>query len=32
VIEKVLEHGGDVEFVDKGVLNDLEHIALIQFY
>jgi hypothetical protein len=32
VIEKVLEHGGDVEFVDEGVLNDLEHIALIQFY
>jgi len=29
-IEKVLEYGGDVEFVDEGVLKD--HIALIQYY
>jgi hypothetical protein len=32
VIEKVLEHGGDVEFVDKDVLRDYGHIALIQYY
>ncbi|HEY6504804.1 MAG TPA: hypothetical protein VIZ28_12565 [Chitinophagaceae bacterium] len=32
VIEKVLEHGGDVEFVDKGMLNEYGHIALIQYY
>jgi hypothetical protein len=32
VIEKVLENGGDVEFVDDDVLNEYEHIALIQFY
>ncbi len=32
VIEKVLEHGGDVEFVDEGMLNDYEHIALVQYY
>lgn len=31
-IEKVLEAGGDVEFVDSGVLKDYEHIALIQYY
>ncbi len=32
VIEKVLENGGDVEFVDEGVLKDYQHIALIQYY
>jgi hypothetical protein len=32
VIEKVLEHGGDVEFVDEDMLNDCGHIALIQYY
>ncbi len=32
VIEKVLENGGDVEFVDKDVLQDYNHIALIKYY
>ena len=32
VIEKVLEQGGDVEFVDKDVLKDYHHIALVQYY
>jgi hypothetical protein len=32
VIEKVLEYGGDVEFVDEGMLGDYQHIALIQYY
>lgn len=32
VIEKVLEQGGDVEFVDKGMLGEFDHIALIQYY
>lgn len=32
VIEKVLENGGDVEFVDEGVLKDFHHIALVQYY
>ncbi|MFZ1785970.1 MAG: hypothetical protein WAU23_12270 [Ferruginibacter sp.] len=32
VIEKVLENGGDVEFVDEGLLAGYHHIALIQFY
>lgn len=32
VIEKVLEHGGDVEFVEEGTLNEFQHIALIQYY
>lgn len=32
VIEKVLQNGGDVEFVDEGVLKDYRHIALIQHY
>ncbi|MBK8610671.1 MAG: universal stress protein [Chitinophagaceae bacterium] len=31
VIEKVLENGGDVEFVDEGLLAGYHHIALIQF-
>jgi hypothetical protein len=32
VIEKVLENGGDVEFVDEGILKDFDHIALVLFY
>jgi hypothetical protein len=32
LIEKVLENGGDVEFVDKEVLKDYHHIALVKFY
>ena len=32
VIEKVLENGGDVEFVDTGLLEDHHHIALLQYY
>lgn len=32
VIEKVLENGGDVEFVDEGMLDKYDHIALIQYY
>lgn len=32
VIEKVLAGGGDVEFVDPGILNGYEHIALIRNY
>jgi hypothetical protein len=31
-IEKVLEDGGDVEFVEEGVLNEYQHISLIQHY
>ncbi|MEP7107589.1 MAG: hypothetical protein ABI760_06390 [Ferruginibacter sp.] len=30
VMEKVLENGGDVEFVDEGVLKDYHRIALIE--
>ncbi len=32
VMEKVLENGGDVEFVDEGVLKGYHHIALVQYY
>ncbi len=32
VIEKVLENGGDVEFVDEGMLKEFNHIALIEYY
>jgi hypothetical protein len=32
VIEKVLEKGGDVEFVDKGLLSNYQHIALVHYY
>jgi hypothetical protein len=32
VMEKVLEDGGDVEFVDEGLLKDYHHIALVQYY
>jgi hypothetical protein len=32
VMEKVLASGGDVEFVDEGVLQDYKKIALIEYY
>ena len=32
IIEKVLEYGGDVEFVSKDVLEKYRHIALLKFY
>lgn len=32
VIEKVLEKGGDVEFVDKDLLSSYQHIALVHYY
>ena len=32
VIEKVLECGGEIEFVDNGVLRAYGHIALIQYH
>ena len=32
VIEKVLAGGGDVEFVDEGLLSGYEHIALIRYF
>jgi Bacterial archaeo-eukaryotic release factor family 3 len=32
IIEKILENGGDVEFVDNDVLKATGHIALIKFY
>jgi len=32
VMEKVLESGGDVEFVEDGFLKDYHHIALIKYY
>ena len=32
VMEKVLENGGDVEFVDRGLLKNYQRIALIQYY
>ena len=32
VIEKVLENGGEVEFVDKDVLKDYHHIAMVKNY
>jgi hypothetical protein len=32
VIEKVLACGGDVEFVDEGILSQYQKIVLIQFY
>ncbi len=31
-MEKVLENGGDVEFVENGLLKDYQHIVLIQFF
>ena len=32
IIEKVLSSGGDVEFVDEGLLKDYDKIALIEYY
>jgi len=32
VIEKVLASGGDVEFVEEGILNQFQKIALIEYY
>lgn len=32
VIEKVLESGGDVEFVDQGLLEGYERIVLVKYY
>ena len=32
VMQKVLENGGDVEFVDNGVLQNYGQVALIQYY
>jgi hypothetical protein len=32
IIEKVLQNGGDVEFVDHDVLKDYDRIALIRYY
>jgi len=32
VMEKVLQNGGDVEFVENGILKDYDRIALIQYY
>jgi hypothetical protein len=32
VIEKILETGGDVEFVEPEMLNEYNHIALIKYY
>jgi hypothetical protein len=32
LIEKILVDGGDVEFVDSGVLEDYQHIALVKYY
>lgn len=31
-IEKVIENGGDVEFVDEGLLDQYDHIALTLYY
>ena len=30
IIEKVFENGGDVEFTDDGLLENYQHIALLQ--
>lgn len=32
IVKKVLENGGQVEWVDPGQLDDLGHIALIRYY
>ncbi|MBI1782852.1 MAG: hypothetical protein HYR66_16030 [Sphingobacteriales bacterium] len=32
IIEKVLLNGGDVEFVDEGIMGEYKKIALIQYY
>jgi len=31
-IEKVLENGGDITFVENGALENYDHIAMIQYY
>jgi len=31
-MEKVLEFGGDVEFVDEGLLDAYEHVVLVNYY
>ncbi len=32
IIEKVLTSGGDIEFVDEGILKDFQKIALIEYF
>jgi peptide subunit release factor 1 (eRF1) len=32
IIEKILENGGDVEFVEDDLLSETGHIALIKYY
>jgi len=32
VIEKVISSGGDVEFVDEGILNNFDKIVLLEYY
>jgi len=32
IIEKVLENGGDVEFVEEGVLSNYQQIALVKYF
>ena len=32
IIEAVLEKGGDIDFVEKGLLKKYQHIALIKYY
>ena len=32
IIEKVLQNGGDIEFIDQDMLKDYHHIALIKNY
>ena len=32
IIEKIISSGGDVEFVDEGVLSEYKKIALIEYY
>ena len=32
IIEKVIESGGDVEFVDEGILTDYQKIVLLEYY
>ena len=32
IIERVLEDGGDVQFVDKDILKGYEHIALVKYF
>lgn len=32
MIEKVLQNGGDIEFVEDGLLHKYDHVALIKYY